>query len=63
VNELLVMKYGSARECCKWFMVYLFSFAVVQIPSARGAHPSIKARKSRAMNVTDRPLYLSCESG
>jgi hypothetical protein len=56
VNELLVMKCGSARECCQWFMVYLFSFAGVQIPSARGAHPSRKACKSRGMKVATRPL-------
>jgi hypothetical protein len=63
VNKLLVMKYGSARECCQWFVVYLFSFAGVQNPSARGAHPSRKACKSRGMKVADRPLDLPCESG
>ena len=54
VNELLVMKCGSVRECCQWFMVYLFSFAGVQIPPARGAHPSRKACKSRGMKVAAR---------
>ena len=55
-TELLVMKCGSARECCQWFMVYLFSFAEVQTPSARGAHPSRKACKSRGIKVAARPL-------
>ena len=61
VNDQLVMKCGSIRECCQWFMVYLFSFAV-QIPSARGAHPSRKACKFRGMKVAARPLDLPCES-